>query len=155
LSSTSAIQRLEVGPGFERGRHQWDVTKLVTIDRWALVLHFAAWNSRTRFAGLTPKRPDQRQNAHGAHFAILNLDTTRLDGHYVVRTRTFLSLANFKLDILTVVQCCVVITTLDFRMMDEKVFSTIFRGNKTVTFSGVEPFDCTFTHNLYFSLYWW
>ena len=90
-----------------------------------------------------------------APVAWLSPDSACSVRHYVVRARTFLPLANVKLDFLTIIQCCVIITTLDFRMMDEKIFATIFRGNETVSFSGVKPLDCTFTHNLCFSLDWW
>jgi hypothetical protein len=115
------------------------------------VVHFAVWINRTHFAG-KPRNGRFSDNMRIAHVARLSPDSACSDRHYVVRTGTFLSLANIKLDILTVIQCCVVITTLDFRMMDEKIFATIFRGNETVSFSGVKPLDCTFTHNLCFSL---
>ncbi len=69
-----------------------------------------------------------------------------LNRHYIVCARTFLALANFKLNFLTVIKCCVIIATFNFRMMDEKIFSAICRRNKTIALSGVEPLNCTFAH---------
>jgi len=69
-----------------------------------------------------------------------------LDGHHVVCARTFLSLANVKLDCLAIIQRCVIIAAFDFRMVYEKILATIFGCNESISFSGVEPLDCTFTH---------
>ena len=43
------------------------------------------------------------------------------------------------------VEGCVT-AALNFRVVDEKVFSTVIRGNKTKTFTCIEPFNYTCAH---------
>jgi len=72
-----------------------------------------------------------------------------LDWYNFISTRAFLSLANFKLYRLSVIQRGITATTLNFRMMNEKVFATILWSNKAKTLVCVEPLNCTLTHTIF------
>ncbi len=86
--------------------------------------------------------------ATASRLPLLPVPITRstLDSHDFIGTRTFLTFANFKFYCLAVTKRRISSATLNFRMMNEKVFSSILRGNETKTFICVEPLDCTFTH---------
>jgi hypothetical protein len=72
------------------------------------------------------------------------------EGNNILGTWTFLAFAHFEFYFLTFRERCMPPTTLDFRMMNEKIFSSILRCNKTKTFSVIEPLDCTLTHSSLF-----
>jgi hypothetical protein len=72
-----------------------------------------------------------------------------LDSYNLIRTWTFLALAFFIFNGLTIIQRCKTTTALNFRMMNKKVFPAIFWRNKTETFVCVEPLNGTFTHNIF------
>ena len=55
-------------------------------------------------------------------------------------------MTHFKLNCLTIIQRCVVVAAFNFRMMHEEILSSIFGCYETISFSSIEPFDCTFTH---------
>ena len=70
-------------------------------------------------------------------------------GNHLVCTGTFLTLAHFELDFLAVIQRCVRVSALDFRVMNEKVLAAVVGGNETVAFASVEPLNRAFTHCLF------
>ena len=70
----------------------------------------------------------------------------RLDGCNVSSARSFLTVTYFKLNRLSIVKRSVSASAFDFGMMNEEIFAAVFRGDETITFFGVEPLYCTFTH---------
>ena len=66
------------------------------------------------------------------------------EGNNILGTWTFLAFAHLKFYFLTFIERCMATVTLDFRMMNEKIFSPILRCNEAKTFAIIEPLDCTF-----------
>lgn len=73
-----------------------------------------------------------------------------LKGFYVVRAGSLLTLTNFVLYLLAIIQCCVFTTGLNCGVMNKEIFASIFRCNKSKTLIGVKPLNGTFTHNKIF-----
>ena len=48
----------------------------------------------------------------------------------VGRAGTLFALSNFELDLLAFIECCIA-SSLDFRMVDKKIFAAVIRDNKT------------------------
>ena len=71
-----------------------------------------------------------------------------LDSNNFICARSFLTFANFELDFLAVVQCCVSATCLNFRVVNKQVFTAVFRCNKTETLVSVKPLYSTLSHDL-------
>jgi hypothetical protein len=95
---------------------------------------------------LTTKRRFRGSETQSVFFTWQEPVRLSSDGRYIICTRTFLSLANLELHFLTIIQRSVIIATSNFRMMHEKVLASVFWSNETVTFSCVEPLNCTYTH---------
>ena len=66
--------------------------------------------------------------------------------NYVCRTRPFFALAHRVIDLLPLVEVGIPLC-LDFRVVNEHVGSAVVSDNKPVSFSAIEPFHCSCTHN--------
>ena len=75
-----------------------------------------------------------------------SLHVPALDRHHVGCAWPFLALTHFELDLLTLIKCRVPAAAFNFRMMNEEIFSAAIGRDKSITFSRVEPLNCTFTH---------
>lgn len=76
--------------------------------------------------------------------------TRNLDRLYLGGARAFGAAADFKFDFLTVFKLGVAIC-LDFGVVNEKIFASVFGGDESVAFFGIEPFYCSCTHILVFT----
>ena len=72
-----------------------------------------------------------------------------LDSNNFICTRAFLTFANFKFNGLAVIKCRITAATLNFGVVNEKIFAAILRSDKAKTFICVEPLNCAFTHNAF------
>ncbi len=71
---------------------------------------------------------------------------TQLNRNNFICTWAFLTLPHFIFDGLSVIERCVAATTLNFRMVNKQIFSSILGSNKTKSFVCIEPLNCTFAH---------
>jgi len=72
------------------------------------------------------------------------IEQTNLDLLYVCGLQTLRSLLDIELNLVTLVQGTVAITT-DRLKMDEYVFA-VLTSDKAKTLGSIEPFDCSFFH---------
>jgi len=66
-------------------------------------------------------------------------------GNYVDRTGTLFALADFELNLLSLVERRIA-ARFYLRVMDKQVRSTVIGADKTVSFAFVKPLYCTCTH---------
>ena len=71
---------------------------------------------------------------------------TYLDRYNFISAWAFFTLPYFIFYCLPIIERCIATATLNFRMMHEKIFASIFGCNKAKTFVCVEPLNSTFTH---------
>ena len=145
---------------------EWSLKRLIKTDysRHFFKSQVHAYTTRTGYAFL-PRRGDHflqlpgmcipgRDNPLSVRFLEVQLIQAGLVEYYCFLERfyvccawAFLTLPNFKLNLLTVFKWFIAFH-LNFRVMNKQIFVIFIRRNKSKTLVRVKPLNCTCTHNL-------